>query len=47
MEMEMHVFSQRELFEIIREQGCRMVEVREDNLVGSRNMISNTVLVMK
>jgi SAM-dependent methyltransferase len=47
MEMEMHVFLQRELFEIIREQGCRMVEVREDNLVGSRNMISNTVLVMK
>ena len=45
--MEMHVFPQRELFELIREQGCRVVEVREDNLVGSRNIISNSILVIK
>jgi SAM-dependent methyltransferase len=45
--MEMHVFPQRELFEIIKEQGCRVMEVREDNLVGSRNMISNSILVIK
>jgi hypothetical protein len=45
--MEMHVFPQRELFELIKEQGCRVVEVREDNYVGSRNMISNSILVVK
>ena len=45
--MEMHVFPQRELFQIIKEQGCRVMEVREDNLVGSRNMISNSILVIK
>jgi SAM-dependent methyltransferase len=45
--MEMHVFPQRQLFELIREQGCRVVEVREDNHIGNRNMISNAVLVMK
>jgi SAM-dependent methyltransferase len=45
--MEMHVYPQRELLELIREQGCRLVEMREDNLVGSRNMISNSILVMK
>jgi len=45
--MEMHVFPQHELFELIREQGCRVVEVREDNFVGSRNMISNSILVIK
>lgn len=45
--MEMHVYPQRELLELIRDQGCRLVEMREDNLVGSRNMISNSILVMK
>jgi SAM-dependent methyltransferase len=45
--MEMHVFPQRELFELIREQGCRIAEVREDNYVGTRNMISNSILVLK
>jgi SAM-dependent methyltransferase len=45
--MEMHVFPQQELFELIRQQDCRVVEVREDNLVGSRNMISNSILVVK
>ena len=45
--MEMHVFPQRELFELIREQGCRLVEMREDNYVGTGNMISNSFLVIK
>ena len=47
MRMEMHVYPQHKLFELIRKQGCRVVEMREDNLVGNRNMISNSILVMK
>jgi SAM-dependent methyltransferase len=45
--MEMHVFPQRELFELIRERDCRVVEMREDNYVGTGNMISNSILVIK
>jgi SAM-dependent methyltransferase len=49
--MEMHVFPQKKLFEIIQEQGGKLIEIYEDNWTGLRSSgqieISNTLLVQK
>ncbi len=48
LEMEMHVLPQRRLFEIVAQEGCRPLEVIEDNCTGMRSgELSNTVLVQK
>jgi len=45
---EMHFLPQREIFKIIESSGCRLLEVREDPLVGDEEtMLSNTFLVQK
>jgi cyclopropane fatty-acyl-phospholipid synthase-like methyltransferase len=43
--MEVHAIPQKALFEIVRDQGCRLVEIREDAWVGDEATISNTLLV--
>jgi hypothetical protein len=37
LEMEMHVLPQRRLFEIVAQEGCRPLEVIEDNCTGMRS----------
>jgi SAM-dependent methyltransferase len=45
---EMHFLPQREIFKIIAESQCKVLEVREDPLVGDEEiMLSNTFLVQK
>jgi SAM-dependent methyltransferase len=43
---EMHVFPQPELFALIEERGCRLIEIREEGTAGGNN-ISSRVLVQK
>jgi SAM-dependent methyltransferase len=44
--IEMHVFPQRPLLELIRRSGCRVLEIREDGATGDTySQISNTLLV--
>jgi SAM-dependent methyltransferase len=46
--IEMHVYPQRALFELIRRCGCQILEVREDGGAGDNmGQISNTFLVEK
>jgi 2-polyprenyl-3-methyl-5-hydroxy-6-metoxy-1,4-benzoquinol methylase len=46
--MEMHFLPQHEVFKVISEANCRMIEMREDAMVGSEHtMLSNTFLVQK
>ncbi|HEU4853580.1 MAG TPA: methyltransferase domain-containing protein [Telluria sp.] len=47
-DMEMHYFPQAALLDLIRERGCRILELREDDSIGlSVSAISNTLLVQK
>lgn len=47
-DMEMHYFPQAALLELIAQQGCRVLEIREDDSIGlSAIAISNTLLVQK
>lgn len=47
-EMEMHYFPQAVLLDLIAQQGCRVLEIREDDSIGlSAITISNTLLVQK
>lgn len=46
-EIEMHAIPQAFVFDAIYEHGCRVLEVREDNLVGIPNFISNSFLIEK
>ncbi len=46
LDMQMHCLPQRAIFEIILEEGCALLEIREDNLTGAREIfISNTFIV--
>ena len=46
--MEMHFLPQYEIFKVINESNCRMLEIREDAMVGSEDtMLSNTFLIQK
>jgi SAM-dependent methyltransferase len=44
-EMEMHAMPQTEIFDLVADAGCRILEVREDNGVGWNSWISNTFIV--
>lgn len=47
-EMEMHYLPQASLLDLVRERGCRILEIREDDSIGlSVSAISNTLLVQK
>lgn len=46
-EMEMHVLPQKILFEMIQQEGGRLLEVIEDGWTGSNKDLSNTVIVQK
>lgn len=47
-DMEMHYFPQAALLDIVAQQGCRVLEIREDDSIGlSVIAISNTLLVQK
>jgi SAM-dependent methyltransferase len=45
--MEMHVLPQPELFRLLEQSGCDLLEIREDSWTGDPNMVSNSVLVRK
>lgn len=46
--MEMHFLPQHEIFKVINESNCLMLEMREDAMVGSEEMmLSNTFLIQK
>jgi SAM-dependent methyltransferase len=45
-QMEMHAFPQPALFELIEDQGCRVLELREDHIT-SPKMLSNIILLQK
>src|SRR5262249_6189698 len=46
--MEMHVLPQKQVFEVIRQEGGRLIEVIEDGRTGLRyKEMSNTFLVQK
>src|SRR3546814_5212993 len=45
--IEMHAIPQSDIFEIIRSQACAVLEVREDNMVGSPGFVSNTFFIQK
>jgi SAM-dependent methyltransferase len=47
LEMEMHAIPQKDVFAIIRQGGCELLEVQPDGMTGSLDMISNTFLVRK
>jgi 2-polyprenyl-3-methyl-5-hydroxy-6-metoxy-1,4-benzoquinol methylase len=47
-EIEMHVLPQMTIFEILHQEGCRLIEIREDGWVGfAAGGLSNTFLVQK
>jgi hypothetical protein len=47
-EMEMHAIPQKDVFAIIRQAGCELLEVQPDDMAGSLDdLISNTFLVRK
>ena len=47
-QMEMHFLPQAALMEVIAQQGCRILEVREDDSIGlSVAAVSNTLLLQK
>lgn len=45
--IEMHVLPQTDIFRVIEQAGCRLLEIREDGWVGLPTWISNTFLVQK
>ncbi len=46
--MDMHFFPQAALFELLANQHCKILEIREDDAIGiSLTSVSNTVLVLK
>jgi SAM-dependent methyltransferase len=45
--MEMHCLPQRYIFEIARENGCRVLEVEQDDLTGCIDHVSTTFLMTK
>lgn len=45
--MEMHFLPQHVLFDIIEQSDCRLLEIREDDLTGNSEMLSNSLLVSK
>jgi SAM-dependent methyltransferase len=47
VDMEMNFLPQKRIFEIIREEGCIALEVREDGWPGSASMVSHTFLIQK
>jgi len=46
-EMQMHCLSQRHIFEIVADENCKLLEVREDDSTGSPDFISNTFIIRK
>ena len=46
-QMEMNAIPQRAVYDIVRECGCDMIEVREDGAPGSARMVSHTFLVQR
>jgi trans-aconitate methyltransferase len=46
-DLEMHVLPQVAIFDLLREQECRVLEVQPDSYVGSAQWVSNTFLVRK
>jgi SAM-dependent methyltransferase len=46
-EMEMHVLPQHRVFEILHQNGCRVLECREDWKTATRTFISNSILAIK
>lgn len=48
LEMQMHCIPQRHIFEIVAEENCKLLEVREDNWTGAPDQfISNTFIIGK
>lgn len=47
LEMEMHAIPQKDVFAIIRQAGCELLEIQPDDMTGSLDHISNTFLVRK
>jgi 2-polyprenyl-3-methyl-5-hydroxy-6-metoxy-1,4-benzoquinol methylase len=48
LEMQMHCLPQRQIFEIVAEENCKLLEVREDNRTGVPDQfISNTFIIRK
>jgi len=45
--IEMHVLPQPQLWQILHEAKCELLEVREDTAAGDRFIISNTILARK
>jgi SAM-dependent methyltransferase len=45
--IEMHALPQTVIFNLLEKLGCRVLEVREDGLVGNPEFISNTFLIEK
>lgn len=46
-QIEMHVLPQRDVLRIVDAAGCRVLEIREDDRIGSPEAISNTFFVEK
>jgi SAM-dependent methyltransferase len=47
-DMEMHFFPQAALLDLVAQQGCRVLEIREDDAIGlSVTSVSNTLLLQK
>ena len=47
MNMEVHLLPQRYIFDIITANGCDVLEVQPDHMLGSPEWISNTFLCRK
>lgn len=48
VEMEVHAFPQKDLFELLERCNCSLLEIREDNWLGHRSeRLSNTLLISK
>lgn len=45
--VEMHVLPQSQIFDIITQEGCKLIEVIEDNATGQYKEISNSFLIGK
>jgi len=46
--IEMHVYPQRDLLELVRRCGCRILEIREDGGAGENmTQVSNTLFLEK
>ncbi|HIJ75464.1 MAG TPA: class I SAM-dependent methyltransferase [Deltaproteobacteria bacterium] len=47
LEMQMHCLPQQHIFEIVDEEKCKLLEVREDDSTGAPDQISNTFIILK